>query len=232
MSGSRCTCPSCHAMLRLAGELHPGKRIKCPKCNAVFRVPDSDTVQVRQNRPLASKSADSFDDTTGSHGRRRRRRPVPSRANPATLALILVPVALVVIGALAGGAWFVTKKVNSEKNKEPEIAANNPALPSGDSPNEIPQKPASPVQPPPPPAPTVEPPPPAPQDKPPPPPPLPPQPPPPPPPAPIPDPKLAVPGFQFGNIAPEIVGNDLDGHRFRLSDYRGKVVVLDFWGHW
>ena len=24
----------------------------------------------------------------------------------------------------------------------------------------------------------------------------------------------------------------LDGRHFKLSDYRGKVVVLDFWGHW
>ena len=24
----------------------------------------------------------------------------------------------------------------------------------------------------------------------------------------------------------------LDGQKFKLSDYRGKVVVLDFWGHW
>ena len=32
--------------------------------------------------------------------------------------------------------------------------------------------------------------------------------------------------------APEIEGNDLDGVAFKLSDYRGKVVVLDFWGDW
>jgi hypothetical protein len=32
--------------------------------------------------------------------------------------------------------------------------------------------------------------------------------------------------------APEIAGEDLDGVPFRLSDYRGKVVVLDFWGDW
>jgi hypothetical protein len=35
-----------------------------------------------------------------------------------------------------------------------------------------------------------------------------------------------------GKPAPEIVGNDLDGVEFKLSDYRGKVVLLDFWGHW
>lgn len=35
-----------------------------------------------------------------------------------------------------------------------------------------------------------------------------------------------------GRIAPEIEGKDLDGQAFRLSDYRGKVVMLDFWGDW
>ena len=36
----------------------------------------------------------------------------------------------------------------------------------------------------------------------------------------------------IGKMAPEIEGEDLDGKPFKLSDYRGKVVVLDFWGHW
>jgi hypothetical protein len=36
----------------------------------------------------------------------------------------------------------------------------------------------------------------------------------------------------IGKVAPEITGKDVDGHKFALSDYRGKVVVLDFWGHW
>jgi hypothetical protein len=31
---------------------------------------------------------------------------------------------------------------------------------------------------------------------------------------------------------PEIQGPDLDDKDFKLSDYRGKVVMLDFWGHW
>jgi hypothetical protein len=38
--------------------------------------------------------------------------------------------------------------------------------------------------------------------------------------------------LQPGRPAPEIVGEDIDGKQFRLSDYRGKVVLLDFWGHW
>ncbi|MBL8901438.1 MAG: redoxin domain-containing protein [Planctomycetes bacterium] len=38
--------------------------------------------------------------------------------------------------------------------------------------------------------------------------------------------------LQIGMTAPDIEANDLDGVAFKLSDYRGKVVVLDFWGDW
>jgi hypothetical protein len=36
----------------------------------------------------------------------------------------------------------------------------------------------------------------------------------------------------IGKVAPEIEGQDIDGVWFKLSEYRGKVVVLHFWGHW
>lgn len=38
--------------------------------------------------------------------------------------------------------------------------------------------------------------------------------------------------LRIGKTAPEIEGEDTDGAVFKLSDYRGKVVMLDFWGHW
>lgn len=38
--------------------------------------------------------------------------------------------------------------------------------------------------------------------------------------------------LQIGMVVPEIEGEDIGGVSFKLSDYRGKVVVLDFWGHW
>jgi hypothetical protein len=38
--------------------------------------------------------------------------------------------------------------------------------------------------------------------------------------------------LEIGKPAPEIQGEDLDGKQFKLSDYRGKVVLLDFWGNW
>ena len=38
--------------------------------------------------------------------------------------------------------------------------------------------------------------------------------------------------LQIGMVAPDIEAPDLDGVNFKLSDYRGKVVVIDFWGDW
>ncbi len=35
-----------------------------------------------------------------------------------------------------------------------------------------------------------------------------------------------------GCVAPDIAGRDADGVEFKLSDYRGQVVVLDFWADW
>jgi hypothetical protein len=36
-------------------------------------------------------------------------------------------------------------------------------------------------------------------------------------------------GLPVGIPAPEIEGRDIDGEWFKLSDYRGKVMVLDCW---
>ena len=38
--------------------------------------------------------------------------------------------------------------------------------------------------------------------------------------------------LSIGQVVPELVGKDMDGTEFCLSDYRGKIVMLDFWGHW
>jgi len=38
--------------------------------------------------------------------------------------------------------------------------------------------------------------------------------------------------LSIGCTAPDIVGTDHEGKEFKLSDYRNKVVLLDFWGYW
>jgi hypothetical protein len=38
--------------------------------------------------------------------------------------------------------------------------------------------------------------------------------------------------LMVGMLAPDFEAIDENGARFKLSDYRGKVVMLDFWGFW
>ena len=38
--------------------------------------------------------------------------------------------------------------------------------------------------------------------------------------------------LEIGRPCPEITGEDIGGKPFKLSDYKGKVVVVDFWGDW
>ena len=46
-------------------------------------------------------------------------------------------------------------------------------------------------------------------------------------------PKLeALRSLAVGKVAPDIEGEDIDGKPMKLSQYRGKVVVLIFWGTW
>src|SRR5262249_37778092 len=41
-----------------------------------------------------------------------------------------------------------------------------------------------------------------------------------------------LPNLKVGKVAPEIGGEGLDGRPVRLSDHRGKVVVVCFWATW
>lgn len=38
--------------------------------------------------------------------------------------------------------------------------------------------------------------------------------------------------LQIGMVAPDFVGKDADGKQIKLSQFRGQVVVLTFWGFW
>lgn len=38
--------------------------------------------------------------------------------------------------------------------------------------------------------------------------------------------------LQVGMTAPDFESVDENGQKFKVSDYKGKVAVLDFWGHW
>ncbi len=44
--------------------------------------------------------------------------------------------------------------------------------------------------------------------------------------------KKAPPGTSIGEKIKDIIGEDVEGEEFSLSDYEGKVIMLDFWGDW
>ena len=35
--------------------------------------------------------------------------------------------------------------------------------------------------------------------------------------------------LSVGKPVPDVEGEDQDGQKFKISDYKGKVVLLDFW---
>ncbi|HYV36477.1 MAG TPA: redoxin domain-containing protein [Gemmataceae bacterium] len=39
-------------------------------------------------------------------------------------------------------------------------------------------------------------------------------------------------GAKVGQMAPDIDGEDTAGERLHLADYKGQVVVLNFWANW
>ena len=39
-------------------------------------------------------------------------------------------------------------------------------------------------------------------------------------------------GYEIGNIAPEIILKSIKGDTIKLSDLRGKIVLVDFWASW
>jgi thiol-disulfide isomerase/thioredoxin len=48
----------------------------------------------------------------------------------------------------------------------------------------------------------------------------------------LPEPEPAVKAIPVGSVAPDFAALDAGGKEVSLSDYRGKVVVLDFWATW
>lgn len=42
----------------------------------------------------------------------------------------------------------------------------------------------------------------------------------------------AIENLQVGKVAPDIIGRDVDGKEIKLSQFRGQVVAVVFWGTW
>ncbi|WP_264738245.1 TlpA disulfide reductase family protein [Cytobacillus firmus] len=46
------------------------------------------------------------------------------------------------------------------------------------------------------------------------------------------DPEALPVGLEKGNLAPDFELSDMEGNPVKLSDYRGKAVLLNFWASW
>jgi uncharacterized Zn finger protein (UPF0148 family) len=243
------TCPACGAILKTAGNVPVGKRCKCPKCGEPFAVPDRDAESVAARSTPARRVVPPVDDDDVDRERRGQRKkkrlqPKKKETNDVGLVIALSLGALLLTGAgiLGVALWRswgrTTEPIAQAKSEEPPRGVAVPQPPPGPPPQppapqvggDV-QQPASPdgpgsTNPPTPTLPVI------------------PSPRPngpvnPLPPAPDRSQKPTPPaggdpvvGLKVGNLAPEIEGEDLDGKKFKLSDYRGKVVLLDFWGNW
>ena len=260
MAVTRFACPACSASLRMNGEPPPGRKVKCPKCGVPFAPGAKVVAEAVKAAPPAREAGVHRHADNRSQVRSARPRYRPQRRQKSYTALIVGLVAAFLFVAVGAVVAVVLVRANrkadasvasvpattsgnvpidsgraqpsgrneqvaprrgsrDEPPPEPPIPPNDtteprePTLPTGSSgqagsagPN-VPAMPPGTVGP-------NRPTPPAQPSKP-------------------SRPTLSGrPGLEIGDNAMEIGGQDIDGKKFKLSDYRGKVVVLDFWGNW
>ncbi len=234
---TRLTCPGCGVVSKLDEDLPPGKKVRCRQCDTVYRVPDDGKSEraVPERRPARVVDDDDDDRDLRRPPRRRRRR----REESGTPVGLIVGIAVALVVVLSVGAIVAVYMINHKSETvvaqsdgqppqfqppdqlPPGGGRGNPGL-GGDvggrrggrrfNPGDDPTLPrggrgsgGQPDQPPdggPGPGGNS-------------------------PPA-----SAGQVGTEEGMTAKEIEGEDIDGQRFKLSEYRGKVVLLDFWGHW
>jgi peroxiredoxin len=211
-------CPECNAPLKRPGNYAPGKRIRCPQCDATFDPTEDEpapTGVTGSPRALAPGGpALEKEQPTGQVPRRGNLSgPRRKRGGSAGIIIGLVAGGIVLLGSAAVLVFALWYWRAPEKATQPVVQATPPVV-------EDQKKGPPPIDdqqqvPPPfdgkmgrPPVGPVGPGPFGPLDKP------------------------EPPPLKIGEVAPEIEGKDLDGKAMKLSDFRGKVVVLDFWGDW
>jgi predicted Zn finger-like uncharacterized protein len=187
-------------------------RIACPNCGAVTRLADDPVpgkkIRCRKCETLfpVPEDLDAVEDDL-DEGERRPRRRRKQKSGAGALAVILIALlgGLLLLGGVAAAAFFVYTGIFSSGPEDHPVIKGQVANGPG-------QGGVQPLggrgQPPPGPPDLNNPPPNRPRSQP------------------------RASGPEEGQEAPEISGEDIDGKAFKLSDYKGKVVLLDFWGNW
>jgi predicted Zn finger-like uncharacterized protein len=202
---ARLSCPECGAVPNVDDDLPPGKKIKCRKCGTVYPVPAGDAEPegaVSPRRRPAPVAADDYDDDDDRESRRPRRRRRRQESNSGVLIGVLVAVILVGCLAIGAVALWAALKKETSVAEAPPAGQTPPPPPVSGGRGGLP--PGIPPGGGQPPGGGGQP----------------------------PGGNQGGAGPQVNQPAPEIDGEDIDGKKFKLSDYRGKVILLDFWGHW
>jgi AhpC/TSA family len=206
MSKARILCPECKAPLNIEESLPAGKKIKCPKCQVIFPLGErlSEAVSAEPMAVAVAADADDGRDVEDDRPARRRGSEREKQGMGAGMTVGLIAASVLVAGGLAVGTYFLVKSLIPSDAGAGDQPVAQPAAPQKWQPTGLLAKGIPPELKPP-------------KDM----------------KMPInPNVPKSTPGPQVGQVAPEIVAEDLDGQTFKLSDYRGKVVLLDFWGHW
>ena len=200
------TCTECKAPLTVSEPVAPGKKIRCPKCQAIFRAPESAAEAIAEapaaRMPSRAKT-DDRDRDDYDDDRAARRRQRERESSGAGAGMVIGIIAASLLLIAAVGFGVWWAVRSWNEGAEAEMEAKQAALAAKGPLANGPNNQGGLF---------------------------------------LPDHKggnLNAPGIvgpaggpRDGESAPEIEGEDLDGKKFKLSDYRGKVVLLDFWGHW
>jgi mono/diheme cytochrome c family protein len=141
-------CPSCDVILKIAGNVAPGKRIKCPRCGTGFSVPEDEDEDERPRSPKAAtarprkappppreeEDADEERDERPARRKSRKKRKQQASKTPLVVGLVLGLVLLLGGGVVLAVVLWPRKQADSSAGKTQPTTPSTPLTPIGPGP--------------------------------------------------------------------------------------------------